>query len=84
MRETKVIDVSQVRLGKVELNPKILEIISFISQGGIPNPVHLTPTGTGQYLCVDKRSKFKVTAAKLMGLPLIVARFSRKMRKDVH
>ena len=84
MRETKVIDVSQVRLGKIDLNPKVLEIISFISQGGIPNPVHLTPTGTGQYTCVDKRSKFKVTAAKLMGLPLIVARFSKKMRKDIH
>ena len=84
MRETKVIDISQVRLGKPTLNPSVLKIISFISNGGVPSPIHVTPTGLGQYIPVDKRSIYQLTAHKLMGIPLIVARFSKRMRKDVN
>ena len=86
MRETKVIDVSQVNISKPVLKPRILEIISYISNGGVSPIVKLAPIvgKRGQYITLNRRSTDFVVAHKLMGLPLIIARFSRKLNRKVN
>ena len=86
MRETKVVDVSQIQLVSPVLKPRVLEIIEYISQGGVVPVVKLSPVPgrVGQYSPLNRKGKDIVAAHKLMGLPMLVARFSRKLRRDIH
>ena len=86
MREAKIIDVSQIQLIKPILKPRVLEIISFISQGGAVPIVKLSPIPgkVGQYRPLNRRSIDICVAHRLMGLPMLVARFSKSLRRDIH
>lgn len=69
--------------GKLPLNPKVLELVSKMSQGYQPAPIHVQPTGTkGKFRLID--GKYEYLAYKLMGMKTITVRLSPKLSRKVH
>lgn len=83
MRVVAEVHLGDIVHGKLPLNPKVLELISKVSQGQPMGPIHVQPLGTrGKFRLID--GKYEYLAAKLMGLRTITVRFSPKLSRRVH
>jgi len=70
--------------GKLPLNPKVLELISKVSQGYMLAPIHVRPVvgRKGKYVLL--KGEYEYLACKLMGMRTISVRFSPKLSRKVH
>ena len=90
LRENQVVRVvAEVHLGdilhgKLPSNPKVLELIGKVSQGGQLAPIHVRPVVGQKGKFVLLTGKYQYMAAKLMGLRTISVRFSPKLSRKVH
>lgn len=76
MRVTKPLNVANLVLDRMPINPHTLALVDYIRQigytDGLP-PIHVRPQEDGSYLVLDGRHR--VTAFKLLGLTYIMSRF---------
>lgn len=86
MRILEEMDLSNIQIDRLPLNPRTLALVEFLRQGGQVPPIHVQPSyhyyagayqeKTGQFRILDGRHRF--LAFKLLGRKKIMVRYGRE------